>query len=79
VSVLLSMKPLVMISAPNTDSTEVVMAMTSPESSTMVMWLVPCRTGETCGASSACFCGGVPAVAVPMSFAGSISAARLCT
>ena len=33
--------------------------------------------GETCGASAACFSGGLPAWAVPMSLAGSISAARL--
>ena len=44
------MKPFAMISAPNTDSTDVVMAITSPVSSTMVMWLVPCSTGERCGA-----------------------------
>src|SRR5436853_1508381 len=64
VSVLLSMKPLVMISAPNTDSTEVVMAITSAVASTMVRWLVSCTTGETCDDSAAWFGAGLAGVYV---------------
>ena len=76
VRVLLSRKPFTIVLAPNTDSTEVVMAITWPLLSTMVMWLVPCRIGERWGEKAACFCGGLPALAVPMSRDGSICAAR---
>src|SRR3954469_19067860 len=73
VKVLLSKKPLAMISAPKVVSTEVVIAATSPASSTMVMCEVPCSTGEICGEYCACFSGGDPGRAVPISLVGSIS------
>src|SRR5258706_3177921 len=60
VRVLLRKNPFTITSAPNTDSTEVVMEITWPVLSTMVMWLVPCNTAERCGAYSARFCGGAP-------------------
>src|SRR5258706_1161741 len=70
VRVLLRKNPFTITSAPNTDSTDVVMEITWPVLSTMVMWLVPCNTAERCGAYSARFCGGPHPPGGPRLFGG---------